>query len=1112
MLIQTRKVFAAGATALLISGLPVLADDTELFLVNPDPSLAPTPNVLFILDTSGSMATVEETTEPYDPATAYAGSCDTGKLYWTDVDITPSCDAANTRVITKSAFTCQSGRKQLDGIGSYSATLVQYREASAGQPATWQDLEAGNETDVVECQNDSGKHGDGTVGDVYASVGAGLANPWTNDKALEISWGSAPRNVSYTVYDGNYLNWRANPQTVQMSRNEIMRVVVNKVLNSLDNMNVGIMRFNSRDGGVVIEDIKSLEDNRAAITDTVDNLNANGFTPLSETFYEAALYWNGLPAVYGDLINEHTTDPGALASTDPDVYAAPAIDVCAKNYNVLLTDGEPVEDQDTPALAPTLPNFASLLGRNQCSGTAEGDCLDDIAEYLSLVDMDANTPGLQNVTTHTIGFSIDLPVMRATAEVSNGEYFLADDVESLTLALLEIVANINERSLSFSAPTVSVNAFNRTQNLNQLYLTTFASKPNVHWPGNLKQYKLSGGQIVDANGNAAVNPLTGFFYDTTQDFWSTSGADGNNVEMGGAANRLPAPSDRNLYTNNGLANLTLVSNQLIPSQADSYSDADFGLTGSNEEPTRAELIRWMRGEDISDEDNDPSTTVRNAMGDPLHSQPAAVVYGGNPTDPDVIVFTATNDGYLHAIDGDTGVELWSFVPRELLTNMTRLYFDPQSRFKNYGIDGDIVPVVRDENNNGIIDGNDFVYILFGLRRGGDSYYALNVTNPDVPELMWNATFPNSGQSWSAPVVTRIDIQNEVQNAEKAVVVIADGYDPVHDSAAHPATDDTVGAGIRFLDLESGNLLWRVGRDVDADLRNAQMTRAMPSRVRVLDLSGDGLADRMYAADLGGQVWRFDIYNGNTASALVEGGVIARLGAEGLGAPAAGDTRRFYNTPDVAIFTDPLQDRRYLAISIGSGYRAHPFDLSANDRFYSLRDPDVFRQLGAADYTNYDVITDDDLVEVSGQLRVELQPADRGWRFTLPADQKVLANSITFNNDVFFVAFSPQNNAQSSCLPGTGTNFLYRVSVINGDPVVNNLDALAPGDADAARRMQLAQGGIAPSPSILFPSPDDPDCDGAACSPPPVGCVGRECFDPGFANNPVRTLWSQDGIN
>ena len=117
---------------------------------------------------------------------------------------------------------------------------------------------------------------------------------------------------------------------------------------------------------------------------------------------------------------------------------------------------------------------------------------------------------------------------------------------------------------------------------------------------------------------------------------------------------------------------------------------------------------------------------------------------------------------------------------------------------------------------------------------------------------------------------------------------------------------------------------------------------------------------------------------------------------------------------------------------------------------------------------------------------------------------------TWYDPVFFVGFSPEANLADICQPSSGKNFLYRVSVENGDPVVNNLDTLDPLDADDERVKQLAQGGIAPTPAFLFPSPD-PNCTGAACSPPPIYCVGVECDDPGFNNNPVRTLWTQDGI-
>jgi type IV pilus assembly protein PilY1 len=346
------------------------------------------------------------------------------------------------------------------------------------------------------------------------------------------------------------------------------------------------------------------------------------------------------------------------------------------------------------------------------------------------------------------------------------------------------------------------------------------------------------------------------------------------------------------------------------------------------------------------------------------------------------------------------------------------------------------------------------------------------------------------------------------------VIIGGGYDTSHDTISHPTAPDSDGAGVYFIDLQSGEVLWRAGADTDAQLTLPTMTRAIPTQIRVVDLNGDSYADRMYAADMGGQIWRFDIFGGKAPSgigtdALVTGGVIAQLGAEGISSPNYEATRRFYNAPDVSIFNDNLQNRRFLAISIGSGYRAHPLDNTNEDRFYSIRDKDVFNKLSQTDYDTYSIVDDNDLADVSGTVGAVIGPTDRGWKFTLPPDQKVLANSTTFNNEVFFVAFSPDAAAASTCAAGRGRNFLYRVSVVNGDPIAD-LSNVVEGTEDQLRVQDLAQGGIAPTPRFLFPMPES-DCTGDSCNPPPLGCIGVECFDPGFKNNPVRTLWTQDGI-
>ena len=464
MKISSRKItwMSVGFLVATLTGMPAMADDTELLLVNPDPSQNPKPNVMFILDTSGSMTTTQTTIDPYDSTQVYAaGGCDPDKYYWTDVDVIPDCASTNN-IIDADKYVCEFSRKQIDGIGSYTDTMIQYRDGGSigifgggffipSPLKLWQTLAPGYNSSYVECQADSGSHGDGIdTTRLWASSGTDVGNLWTNDSAQGVSWGSAPRNLSYTVYSGNYLNWKATPNNVTLSRSVIMKEVAKKVLSSVNNLNVGLMRFDGGDGGPVILDITDLDDNRQTVIDAIDALPAGGVTPLSETFYESALFWRGMTAHYGQPAFTNLTDPNALASTNPSVYEQPDFDVCAKNYNVLLTDGAPVNDGDTPGLVGNLPGMATTLGYAGCDGTGAGLCLDDIAQYLSLSDIAPQETGDQLVTTHTIGFTIDLPILSETALNSGGQYFLADDVESLTKTLLSIIANINDRSLSFS--------------------------------------------------------------------------------------------------------------------------------------------------------------------------------------------------------------------------------------------------------------------------------------------------------------------------------------------------------------------------------------------------------------------------------------------------------------------------------------------------------------------------------------------------------------------------------------------------------------------------------------------------------------------------------------
>ena len=127
MKIFTHKItwMSISCALALLTGVPVIADDTELLLISPDPTNEPKANVMFILDTSGSMNTTQETTEPYDSTNTYGGDCRMDAIYWTDVDVQPVCDGSNTSYIPESSLHCDFASNQMSRIGSSTNPTVQ---------------------------------------------------------------------------------------------------------------------------------------------------------------------------------------------------------------------------------------------------------------------------------------------------------------------------------------------------------------------------------------------------------------------------------------------------------------------------------------------------------------------------------------------------------------------------------------------------------------------------------------------------------------------------------------------------------------------------------------------------------------------------------------------------------------------------------------------------------------------------------------------------------------------------------------------------------------------------------------------------------------------------
>ena len=1102
------------------------ADDSEIFL---NTRTVSAPNILLVLDTSGSMGTTVYSRTPYDGSKSYSGSCDTGSAYIANAGsagVAPSCTAANFPI---ASMVCASAAKGLTGAGSpgyFSDSMVRWTK-STGTPATyfWNYLLTATGGTDIACRSDN-IAGNTKLPTVYVGPVNGTATEWTTwvdpsigNPASYWESTSSPKPV-YTVYSGNYLNWLylANPPQVNIgSRIDVVRKAAINLMNSVpQSWNFGLMRYSSNGtGGMVSQPMAPLNTNVTTLTNEMNSWSAGGSTPLSETLYEAYLYYAGLPVYYG--LNSKPF-ASIASSRSGSTYLSPITASCQKSFVIFLTDGQPNGDSAGNTLMgklPTYPNpiplqMPSMKVAGGCddptkypyttsikpnlggSYTTDGMCAGAVASLMYNSDMSSTQAGTQNVQTYFIGFGSDfeansknqslkaeIDYLQSVASRGGGKSYTATDLTGLEGVFTSIANNILQQSASFVAPVVPVNAFNPTQTLNDVYLSLFESSQTYHWPGNLKKYALQNGTLIDANGSPAVDPSTQTLRSSAQSFWSTT-VDGANVSAGGAASQLPgwdpaSSPPRVIYTYMGSGSpgsaidLSASSNYQFTVTNSLITAAALGAAGASA-TVRADIINYARGEDLKNINNNGLTTdARLSMGDALHSVPAVVIYGGSTSSPDVrdaVIYRPDNDGMLHAISGATGQELWAFIPSEALGQMSSLYADPNLSTKHYVLDGSVRVLKFDVNNDGVIDpsSGDRVIIYFGQGRGGTAYYAMDVTDRNHPKFLWSigGGLPNHGQAWGTPTIANINIAGSNQNSQKLVLVISGGYDPVEDASSSYRSSDTVGNAIYFIDALYGTLLWSASNS-GADLNLSKMHHAIPSDVLTIDINSDGYVDRMYVGDMAGQLWRFDITNGNGRSSLVAGGVIASLG--GANGGNSSNNRRFYNTPDAAMF-GTSGHAPYLNIAIGSGYRGHPLNTDTLDYFYSVRDYKPFTFRSQADFDAATVYTDSNMLDITTTpINPTIPDGTPGWKLSFSSSgEKVLSSSVTFNNVILFTTYTP-GGAVTTCSPSIGVNRYYAINVWDGSPALN----LNNGNNRTAqdRFQTLTQAGIAPNVTLVI---------------------------------------------
>jgi len=776
------------------------------------------------------------------------------------------------------------------------------------------------------------------------------------------------------------------------------------------------------------------------------------------------------------------------------------------NTNITCTYGN-APTSPTMASCPSGTNEYTVLGTNitltnVATGSSTPDThpfnADEWARFMHDKGIPVTGSTIKpSVTTYTIDVynkqpnALHTALLMSMAKAGGGKYFSATNEQAIVDALRQILVEIQAVNTSFASTSLPVNATNRAQNENQVFIGMFRPDPDAkpRWFGNLKRYQLvADGAAVDlgdVNGKLATNTLTGFVTPCAVSYWtSDSGSywngmglnpdpatgcttsafdpysdnpDGPQVEKGAAAEVLrkgnaPPGTDASPTWAVNRNVLTASGGSLV-----SFTTGSSGLSDS--------LVRFIRGEDVNNEKGTgaSSNTRPSIHGDVIHSRPLPVNYGGG----NVAVFYGANDGTFRAVDAATGTERWAFVAPEFYTRLQRLSDNsPLVSYPNLSTSMVPTPTPKDyffDGSTGIFQNADSskVWVYPTMRRGGRMIYALDVSNVSSPSLKWKVGCPNLnddsncsngmtqiGQTWSTPSVAFI----KGYSTTKPVVVVGGGYDACEDAnSVTPSCGATKGGIVYILDASDGSLI-----------ASFPTTRAVASDIAMVDIDNDGMPDYAYAADTGGNIYRIDFVAGPAVTKPLTNTQWAMHRV----AYTNGAGRKFLFAPAVLA----VQDKVYVAI--GSGDREHPLQsqypyAGVLNRFYVYKDD--LNSTASSSAFNLDT----DLVDYTNNTTCDTpqvlpNSSLNGWYMNLNQygqGEQVVTTALIAAGMVTFSTNRPVPPSAGTCSTALGVAEGYWVNLFNASGGI-----ATGGLCNGQRASTFVGGGLPPSPVLAVGVP------------------------------------------
>jgi len=888
----------------------------------------------------------------------------------------------------------------------------------------------------------------------------------------------------------NFANWFA----YYRSREFTAKAAIGGVINNSDAARMGLAVIN--DGHQFDAATMTDPDNKRKLLSIFYNIKPSGRTPLRKA----------VEAV-GNMFKVDGSSPASP------ILSQALGGECQQNFNIVMTDGywngnnPSVGNTDQDSSSVTDNGFDGDANESVDDGYYEdtySNTLADVAMHYyetdlapALLDDVPTLVGIdeasqQHLVTYGVSFgvtgSLDPKTQNPTdvgfawpdptasdentiddlwhaAYNGRGKYLAAQNSTELQSALSESIADISERT--GTAAAVAVNSA-KLSTESVVYLAQFNTN---RWQGNLFAYP-----IIDTD--------TGELAATAK--WDASSA----LTLRDLSGKPRTIISYDASTSAG------VPFQWSDISADMKLDLNTNPTGGTDADAVGEArLDYIRG-DRSNEGAGYAFRERiSLLGDLVNSGPVFVgqpgldwpdyapfpvgteayseFKNGSAATRRKIVYAGANDGMLHAFDDVTGEEVFGYIPGMAYSqtvNKGLHYLSDPNYIHNYYVD--LSPAVSDVYISSGSSTEWHTILIGGMRAGGRGYFGLDVTNPAAfseakaaDMVLWEFTSdddPDMGYSYSRPF---IGLANDTGNTW--VAIFGNGYN-----------DTGSGEAALFIgDSEAGvDGTWTLGTDYKK-ISTGVGTPADPNGLAtpaLADIDGNGTIDRVYAGDLFGNMWAFDLSSTNASLwdvAYKSGSTPAPLFTTQSNEPIT--TKPVLASHPTQPDSGSPSNLPNIMVYFGSGqYLVNADKTSTNlQSFYGVWDK------------GDDSLTATDLIEqtfdgsYSGRVLTRNPvdyATDYGWYFNLTdTGERSVTSPIARADTVFFNSFVPEDDPCSAGGYGykfavdmaTGGSPLKPVIDSNNDGVIDENDYQNNGVADSTLAA-IQQDGFLPEPVFI----------------------------------------------